>query len=372
MCVRPRARTSSSISWVRASSSITRVLPGQRVLDVEHERGDVELGGVAGAGEHRQHAGLAEALLGEVVDDEAVAAEQLDAEVRRHVGGLDRSPATPASPRTRHRAPRGRTPRPRRAPPAGRRGRGPRRGRGRTRCPGGGRPACRTRPARSCTRSSRPAPRRRRRRRPPPPTAGPGPARPAPSTATAPTVPRTLVALHGTLTPPDAWKASDVTGSGRSRSPRAGAGCRPPSPTPSAAPASRAPTPAPACRRSGSTTVKRALGRAVEAAAATSAARPRSGQATTAPAARPGRSARGQPAGVGGGQRLEHHHLGEHAGVDAAERLRAGRGRRAGSRRARRAPVGPAAGGLVLPGRSAPARCGRAARPRRGAPPAPA
>ena len=48
---------------------------------------------------------------------------------------------------------------------------------------------------------------------------------------------------------------------------------------------------------------------------------PRSGQATTAPAAMPGRSAAGQPAGIGGGQRLEDDDLGEHAGADAAERL---------------------------------------------------
>ena len=82
------------------SSSITPRRRGERVRDVEHERGDVELGGVAAAGEHRQHPRLAEPLLGEVVDDEAVAAEQLDAEV----GGAERAPppsrATPGSPRT--------------------------------------------------------------------------------------------------------------------------------------------------------------------------------------------------------------------------------------------------------------------------------
>ena len=79
------------------------------------------------------------------------------------------------------------------------------------------------------------------------------------------------------------------------RRPRAGAACRPPSPTPTAAPASRAPTPAAPCARSGSTTVNAQWADPSRQAAATSAATPRSGHATTAPAAMPGRSAAASP-----------------------------------------------------------------------------
>ena len=157
---------------------------------------------------------LAEALLGEVVDDEAVAAEQLDAEVGRQVGGLDRLQPRLGRPergvglvavdrrgRVAHRE-----------PGAVHAGRGVRRGR--TRCPGGGRPACRTRPARSCSRSCRRARRRPRRRRRPPPTAGRGR---GPSSAVhggSSQRPRSTVSANGRPTPPDAWKASDVTGVG--------------------------------------------------------------------------------------------------------------------------------------------------------------
>ena len=122
----------------------------------------------------RQHAGLAEALLGEVVDDEAVAAEQLDAEVGGDETRRRSPPATPAWPRSRRRARRRRTRPRRRARPGGRRAPRAAAWRGRTRCPGGGRPACRTRPARWCRRSCRRAPRGhtdRDRRRPQP---GPG------------------------------------------------------------------------------------------------------------------------------------------------------------------------------------------------------
>jgi hypothetical protein len=57
----------------------------------QHLRAQVGVGRVAPARQQPQHARLAEALLGQMVDDEAVTAEQLDAEIGDRDRGLDRA-----------------------------------------------------------------------------------------------------------------------------------------------------------------------------------------------------------------------------------------------------------------------------------------
>ena len=139
--------------------------------------------------------------------------------------------------------------------------------------------------------------------------------------ATAPSSRGPRASANGTLTPPDAWNASDVSASGGS-------------PTLEQAqrvalhrphPAQRRPAGRPLQHRGAAVGIddrERAVGRAVEARRRHLGREATIGAGDDGTGSEAGAVGSRQTTGVGGGQRLEDHHLREQAGVDAAERLR--------------------------------------------------